>query len=59
MWEGVDNELRVGNDGRPLLLPYFLEIKTKKKHKLSFYIDIHHGNNTHTNICKWHSQDVC
>ncbi len=24
VWEGDDDELRVGNDGRPLLLPYFL-----------------------------------
>lgn len=23
MWEGDNDELRVGNDGRPLLLPYF------------------------------------
>lgn len=30
MWERHDNKLRVGNDGRPLLVPYLL--KREEKH---------------------------
>lgn len=33
VWIGDDDELRVGNDGRPLLLPYFLG--KHKRHKYS------------------------
>lgn len=35
---GDDYELRVGDDGRPLLLPYFLERDGEKTHELGMRI---------------------
>lgn len=34
VWIGDDDELRVGNDGRPLLLPYFLGKHKRHKHSV-------------------------
>lgn len=34
VWIGDDDELRVGNDGRPLLLPYFLGKHKRYKHSV-------------------------
>lgn len=39
VWEGDDDELRVGNDGRPLLLPYLLRRERgRKAHEVGEHI---------------------
>ena len=46
VWVGDDNELRVGNDGRPLLLPYVLERQRKHMKSACTHMKIHYGKNT-------------
>lgn len=45
MREGDDDELRVGNDGRPLLLPYLLKKYRQHMRRISIYMLIHYGDN--------------